>query len=618
MTRDAAERKTALDEGYEPIADYAVIGNCRTAALVSRQGSMDWLCTPDFSSPSLFAALLDSRRGGRFVLCPRGVVAIDRRYEGNSAVLKTRFHCTTGVAELTEFFPLPAVIDERDRLVRIIQCIDGKIEYDLLFQPRPDYGRESAALTRGELGWICRAGGDLRCVLSTEAARDGDAVEASGSVRGSYSLQAGQGHRYVLRYRTKDDLCETPITLMGDVGEAATVAWWQSWGDQCNYSGPYRDQVMRSCLTLKLLTYESTGAVMAALTTSLPESMDADRNWDYRYCWLRDTSLLLQSFIDMGFEQESRSFLNWLLGVGHKPRLMPFYDAHGRSTDSETILEHLEGYRGRGPVRIGNAAGGQLQLDIYGELLQTAYRFAVRGGRFSADEKSLLVALGDSVCGLWREPDRSIWETRGPPRHHTYSKVMCWVALDRLIALDDLQPLGINRNRLTDQRACIRTEIERRGFSAALGSYVGYFDGDVPDASLLLMARYGFRPADDARMRGTYQAIMSALSEDGLLYRYPPNSGYDGVAGNENLFAVCSFWAVDYLARRGEIDKAEALFRRLLGFSNDVGLYSEEFQRDTKMALGNFPQAFTHSGLITAAIALEQARGGKTGDQIAT
>lgn len=617
MTREASDRNPAQDQDYVPIEDYAVIGNCRTAALVSRGGSLDWLCVPDFSSPSLFAALLDHERGGRFALSPRDVTAIKRRYESNSAVLKTRFRCVGGVAELTEFFPLPAASDERDRLVRIIRCISGKIEYEMLFQPRPDYGRQSVDIDYIAPSWTCRVGTDTVAVLSTDAAHEGAIVEAS-TIGGKYLLTEGQAHCYVLRYRTNGALSETALSPAGDCGEAATVAWWKSWCDRCNYAGPHKDMVMRSCLTLKLLTYEATGAVMAALTTSLPEAMDADRNWDYRYCWLRDTSLLLQSFIDMGFEDESESFLNWLLGVGRKPRLMPFYDAHGRSSDSETILHHLEGYRGRGPVRVGNAAGSQLQLDIYGELLQTAYRYAARGGRFSSDEKALLVALGDAVCRLWREPDRSIWETRGPPRHHTYSKVMCWVALDRLLGLDDLDPLGLDRHCLMEQRESIRQEIDQKGFSPRLGSYVGYYGGEVPDASLLLMARYGYRPAGDPRMRGTFEAIMATLSRDGLLYRYPPGSGYDGVPGNENLFAVCSFWAVDYLARLGEGKRAEALFERLLGFANDVGLYSEEFQAGTNAALGNFPQAFTHSGVITAAIALEQARRGKTGDQIST
>jgi GH15 family glucan-1,4-alpha-glucosidase len=435
-----------------------------------------------------------------------------------------------------------------------------------------------------------------------------------GLLAGVVRLDAGQACRFVLVYGGAGAAMETE---RGDES-APTLDWWESWWKQCTYDGPHGDAVMRSCLTLKLLAHRVSGAVMAAPTTSLPESLEAGRNWDYRYCWLRDTSLLLQSFVDLGFEREAEAFLAWLLNVGCKPRLQPLYDLNGRPVPDEVPLPQFEGYRGRGPVLVGNSAHQQLQLDIYGEVIQTAYSFVARGGQLSDGEKRMLGGLGHLVCSLWRQPDQSIWETRTPPRHYTYSKLMCWVALDRLIALRKLVPLDLHETELADERESIRRAIEERGFDAQLGSYVGYFGGAEPDASLLLMLRYGFVKMDDPRIRGTYRYVSQRLSSGGFLYRYPPDPAYDGIGGRDNLFTVCSYWAVDYLARSGETGPAMELFERLLGLANDVGLYAEQFEPSSHAPLGNFPQAFSHSGLVTAALAIEQSQTGKSGPQIRT
>lgn len=599
---------------YEPIGDYAIIGDCRSAALVSLNGSIDWLCLPDFSSPSLFAALLDRRRGGRFLVLPRDVQRRERRYLERSAILETTFLCATGTLRLTDFVPHPRKEASPQRLFRIVECVAGKVAVDVAFQPRPGYGETVPAIEPlGEAGWTVPHEEGV-VLLQSDFALEGTA----GLVAGGRHLAVGeQGCLAMSWFPSQADVRSADLPDHR-LALRETEDWWEAWFGQCAYDGPYRDAVMASCLALKLLSHQHSGAVMAALTTSLPESMDAGRNWDYRYCWLRDTSLLLQSFIDLGFEREAQAFLGWLLRAGRRPRLQPLYDLHGRPVPDERELPWLEGYRGRGPVRVGNSAHQQLQLDIFGEVIQTACRFVRRGGRLSDGEKRLLVSLGDSVCRLWRQPDQSIWETRSPPRHYTYSKLMCWVALDRLIALGDEAGLDIEKSDLTVERNAIRREIDGRGFDSRLGSYVGYFGGTEPDAGLLLMVRYRYLEPDDSRMAGTWRYLQEKLSVDGFLYRYQPGRNYDGVEGTENLFAVCSFWAVDYLARCGRVDEAVALFEKLLGLANDVGLYSEQFHVATREAYGNFPQAFTHSGLVTAAIAIEEATKGKKGHQISS
>lgn len=598
---------------YEPIDAYAIVGDCRSAALVSRTGSVDWLCMPHFSAPSVFAALLDRRHGGRLLIRPRDIVRIARRYRGGSAVLKTTFECASGRATLTDFMSIPAQEDAPHRLFRIVECEAGEVVVDVAYQPRPDYARAKPDLTPyGDFGWMYR---DTDAIVLFDADATLALDARSQLVGGTCRLVCGERRRFVFAYGLTAKDPESGLARCEEHLDA-TLAWWRNWVGQCAYGGFQADAVVRSCLTLKLLAYRSSGAVMAALTTSLPESLDSGRNWDYRYCWLRDTSLLLQSFIDLGFQRESKAFLAWLLRVGRKPRLQPFYDLNAQPPPEETVLPHLEGYLGRGPVRIGNAAHEQLQLDIYGEVLQTACSFVARGGLLNDDKKRLLSGFGAAVCRLWREPDASIWEPRTAPRHYTYSKLMCWVALERLIDLQTRIPLGMALPYLRAERARIRREIETHGFDARLGSYVGYFGGTEPDASLLLMARYGYADANDPRLRGTFRYIHERLAVDGFLYRYPPGPAYDGIGGTENLFAVCSFWAVDYLARAGEIDAAIRLFERLLRCANDVGLFAEQFEVNSLRPLGNYPQAFSHSGLITAALAVEQALAGRRGQQI--
>jgi GH15 family glucan-1,4-alpha-glucosidase len=618
-----SERDVSQDRDYPPIGDYAAIGNCRTIALISRQGSLDWLCLPHFSAPSLFAALLDARGGGRFALRPRDVISVRREYLRETNVLTTEFVCAHGTVRLTDFFSVLTEVELRRELhpehqiIRRVECVQGAVQLDILYQPRPGYARRSPALIqRGKLGWLCQHNGLAVYLQSTLPL----AAAGPGTLTGSPTLHAGARHDLILSYCQNDAVV---LCAPGETAErrlASTVQWWRGWCGQCTYSGPYRDAVLRSALTLKLLTYCLSGAVVAAATTSLPEGPTGERNWDYRYCWLRDTSLVLQSFIDLGFVTEARAFLGWLLYATRltQPRLQVLYDVYGETALPERTVRQLEGYQGKGPVRIGNAAHSQLQLDVYGDVVLTACSFVRRGGELDRYERELVTGFGRAVCQLWRLPDASIWEIRGKPRHNTYSKLMCWVALDRLVELNGLLGMPASSDRLRGIGGQIREEMDRRGFDAGLNSYVGYFGGRDPDASLLLLARYGYIRPDDPRMLGTVACIERMLTvRDGLLYRYPAGAGYDGVPGSENAFALCSFWLVDYLARLGDVRRACALFERLLVLANDVGLYAEEFGAEDGRPLGNFPQAFSHVGLITAALALSQAHEGKRGEAIA-
>jgi GH15 family glucan-1,4-alpha-glucosidase len=620
MTADTLPAASAASAAYPPIGDYAIIGNCRTVALVSRHGSIDWLCLPCFSGPSLFAALLDQRHGGRFALTPREIVRIERAYLDHTNVLRTTFHCRNGAMQLTDFMmavPPDNPLQPAHEIVRIVQCIDGEIALDAVYEPRPFYAARVPRLVhRGRLGWLCAERG-MAAYLNTDIEL---ASAGPGCLRGSATLHAGESRQALLDYSENDVGVINPLGAAVTHRLDTTVRWWNNWCAQCAYGGRYRDAVERSFLTLKLLAYSPSGAVIAAPTSSLPEGPRGDRNWDYRYCWLRDTSLVLQSFIDLGFYRESEAFLGWLLHATRltQPRLQVVYDVFGETALDERILTQLEGYRGIGPVRVGNAAHEQLQLDVYGEVILTACSFASRGGKLDRYEQELLVGFGESVRALWRSPDRSIWEIRLPPRANTYSRLMCWTALDRLLQLHEMIGLRIDAPAFRRARDEIREDIEAHGYDAALQSYVGFYGGPYADASLLLMARYGYIEADYPRMVGTWRYIERTLSVDGLLYRYQSAGGaYDGLQGEENLFAICTFWLVDYLARLGEVDQAMALFDKLLGLANDVGLYAEEFDAKTQAPLGNFPQAFTHVGLITAALSIEQALAGKRGKEIA-
>jgi GH15 family glucan-1,4-alpha-glucosidase len=600
--------------GPQPsIGEYAAIGDCRSLALVSRGGSIDWFCAPVFSGASLFAWLLDAEHGGRFVLAPPAGAMQQppvQAYEPGSNVLRTTFRGPHGVLEVTDFMAVPeagsASGDHRppQQIVRILRCTEGSVELHGLFDPRPGYGAEPVTWEQdGPQRWIGRSASVQLALGSTLPwSRHGPGLRTG--------VQLHAGDRHVAILQVPPPARSDPAALLPDAEDrlAATLGWWRGWCQRCHYDGPYADAVQRSSLALKLLTFRPSGAVVAAGTTSLPEG-PGGRNWDYRYCWLRDTSLVLHAFIDLGYDAESDAFLRWLLHATRSTgdKLQVVYDVMGEPLLPEQVVPQLRGWRGMGPVRIGNAASAQVQHDIYGEVLLTACDHVRAGGSLDEREKQLLASFADKVCQLWREPDQGIWEIRLPPRHNTHSKLMCWTALDRSLWLQEHGGLPTDPARLARERDLVRAEIEAHGFDPAVGSYVGFYGSQAADASLLMLPRLGYLPADDPRMVGTVRHVFQQLSVDGLLYRYPPGGAYDGLPGEEHLFAICNFWAVDCLARQGRTAEALALYERLLALRNHVGLYAEEFAVADGSPIGNFPQAFSHVGLITAALSLAAA-----------
>ena len=600
---------------HPAISDYAIIGDCRSAALISRDGSLDWLCWPRFDSPSLFGALLDQGKGGRFAVRPVHSFSAERRYVPDTNILETTFRTSSGTLQLTDLMPVCSEADKRRELwpqhqiLRAVECPAGEVEVELVCDPRPDYARTRPRLRdRGALGihyehrdTVLVLRSDLPLALSADG----------GGVRGHAVLRAGERRHVSLVFSQGEPAVIPPLGAPAERKIRMSAEWWRQWASRCTYTGPRRAAVVRSALTLKLMAYAPSGAVVAAPTTSLPEHPGGSRNWDYRYCWLRDASLTLQALFDLGYPAEAEAFLGWLIHTTRIswPELKILYDVYGRTDLKERQLDRLGGFGGARPVRVGNAAEGQLQLDVYGEVLDAVYQFVQRGGGLDRATARMLIGFGDTVCRRWREPDDGIWEVRAARRQHTYSKAMCWVALDRLLRLHAAGLLHAPAARLARERDAIGEEIERHGFDPALQSYVSVLGGDTLDAALLQLGRYGYADPASPRMRGTLAAVHARLGRNGLLYRYRED---DGLAPGEGAFGICSFWAVTAQALGGDRRGAAEAFERLLGYANDVGLFAEEIDPATGAALGNFPQAFTHVGLIDAALTLAPgaSRGG--------
>ncbi|MFU8813830.1 MAG: glycoside hydrolase family 15 protein [Pseudomonadales bacterium] len=611
----AAERpgeaaSPAEEQPYTPIGEYGAIGDGRSVALISCEGSIDWLCLPYFSAPSIFAALLDTRRGGRFRVCPTAPFRAEQRYVADTNVLETKFSTDSGSVVLTDcmaVLPQEKHYDElrpQAELLRLISGCEGTVELQLICEPRPDFARGKGMFEdRGRLGWAYCFGDQVMFLQAEMILNRSNA----GTVQGIARVEAGQTLCCSLAY-TRRDIAVVPLLGVDAVRRVEeTVQWWRDWSNSCVVEGLYRHEIIRSALVLKMLTYDLSGALVAAPTSSLPEEVGGMRNWDYRYCWLRDAAMTLQAFMDLGYTREADFFIDWLLHATRLswPRLDVLYDVFGETRLAERELTDLEGYRGSYPARVGNGACGQLQLDVYGSVVDAAYTFVQRGGELDFSEARLLAGFGRQVCKLWNRPDEGIWEERGDRTHHTYSKIMCWVALDRLLKLADQGFVRVPAKRFRHERAAIEAAVENEGFNPSVNSYVAEFGGAKPDATLLLAARYGYRAADHPRMRGTYDFIEKHLAAGELVYRYPPGS--DGLPGGEGAFGIASFWRVEYLALAGRMEEAKAAFERLLGRANHIGLYAEEIDPESGEALGNFPQAFTHVGLITAAVALRRA-----------
>jgi GH15 family glucan-1,4-alpha-glucosidase len=598
---------------YAAIADYAAIGDCRSAALVSAGGSIDWLCLPRFDSASVFAAVLDHRHGGSFQIAPADVVSLSRRYVDGTNVLETTFRTASGQLRLTDLMP---VADERVKsrelwpeheVLRRLDVLDGEVEVSVRYEPRLDFARQRTSLVQRSDTCFQSEHGPVVLMLRSEVPlRVSDDGSSAG---GRVVLRAGARAFLALSFSFG-----TPA-VMPALGERAqevldgSIAWWRSWISQCSYDWDYRDAVVRSALALKLLTYAPSGAMIAALTTSLPERMGGVRNWDYRYCWLRDAALTMRALLDVGFTVEAEAFLSWMMHATRltQPRLQILYDVYGRSDLPERTLDHLEGYAGSRPVRVGNDAAGQLQLDVYGEVIDAANLFVTRGGHLDRETRRTLAKLGTTVGRMWTLPDEGIWEPRSGRRHHTHSKVLCWVALDRLAKLAATGHLDAPSDGYARARDDVRSTIEREAWNESLGSYVAAFGSDDVDASLLRMSLSGYADPGGERMRGTAARIEERLGAgNGLLYRYLTD---DGLPAGEGAFGICSFWRAESLALEGRQREAISRFEKLLGYGNDVGLFAEEIDPATGALLGNFPQAFTHVGLINTALTLAEQAG---------
>jgi GH15 family glucan-1,4-alpha-glucosidase len=601
-------RRAGRTRGVEmiPIQEYAAIGDGRTVALVERHGSIDWLCWPRFDSPSLFAALLDEH-GGCWRLAPAAPASVTRRYVADTNFLETRFETATGVLLVTDLMPV-ASDEDKGRLLlpdheilRVAECVRGELEVEMRFAPRPGYGRRPARIrTAGRLGVRVQMGADL-LVLQSDLTLQ---ITADGQVEGRTRLRTGDALHMSLTFADDWPAVLPPLGDWSRAAIARSVAWWREWASRLRYDGPCRQMVIRSALALKLLVYAPSGAVVAAATTSLPERVGGDLNWDYRFCWLRDAAFTVRALFALGCLAEARAFVDWLLHATRltQPELKVLYDVDGNAPAAERTLEEFAGYQGSRPVRIGNAADGQRQLDVYGEVIEAVVYFVEAGGTLDRETERILCAFGEYVCRHWQEPDDGIWEPRSGAAHNTHSRVLCWTALDRLLQLHASGHLPRAPVRLFERnRELIRQEVETRAWNAALGSYVAQLDGDRLDATLLLLPWYGFEDAGTDRMRQTYARVREALGAgDGLLSRYRTAD-----SAGEGAFGICSFWAAEFLAMGGGTpEEARHLFERLCGYANDVGLFAEQIDPSTRDALGNFPQAFTHVGLINAAVSL--------------
>ena len=619
----------ADDDGtcYPPIADYALIGNCHTAALVGRDGAVDWYCPGRFDAPAVFCRLLDRRRGGYWQVAPRGACDARREYRGASNVLRSTFSTGHGQVRLTDFMPIYRRTASRrghdvgtsHHVVRLVEGLSGAVDVEVRFKPTFDYARAPARISVAEGGAVAEGAGAYLTLACPGVAL---APDEEGGVRAVCRIAAGQ--RLWLALARADDAAGARRALALPDCEAAldrTLAYWDEWAAAFTYQGPYREAVLRSVLALKLLTYEPSGAIVAAPTTSLPEQLGGVRNWDYRYTWLRDASLILYALMTVGYRAEARDFFEWLeRACGEAPTRLPpiMYAVDARHVPPETTLDHLAGYCGARPVRIGNAAAGQRQLDVFGEVLMAArlHYQRPRGGDTAPDEDegdrpgdiaatwSLLRGFVDLAAAHWQEPDCGIWEIRGGPRDFLYSKLMCWAAVDSGVRLAEEWGLDAPLRRWRETCDAIRQAILARGFDPYRGAFTQAFGSSALDASALIIPRIGFLPATDPRVDATINAIQTHLVRNGLVDRY---HAPDGLPGDEASFGLCSFWLVDALSLSGRLDEAHELFERIVGCANDVGLLSEEIAPRQRLLLGNFPQGFTHLALVRAAVNLAKA-----------
>jgi GH15 family glucan-1,4-alpha-glucosidase len=592
------------------IEDYALIGDTQTAALVGRDGSLDWLCMPRFDSHACFAALLGGPEHGRWRIAPAGpVTSTARRYRERTLILETDFRTDGGAVRLIDAMP-PR--DHSPDLVRIVEGLEGEVAMDLELIVRFDYG--------SIVPWVRTIDGVWRAIGGPDALSLRAPVELHGvdlTTRASFTVRAGQRVPFLLVWHPSH---ESPHWIDPEQAIEDTARWWEEWCGHCRYDGEWRELVLRSMITLKALTFGPTGGIVAAPTTSLPERIGGVRNWDYRYCWLRDATFTLYAFLVGGYTEEAVAWRNWLLRTvaGDPADIQIMYGAAGERRLTEHVLPWLPGYEGSAPVRIGNAASRQLQLDVYGEIMDAMHLALDSGVEPDSAAWALERTLIEHLEQIWSEPDEGIWEVRGPRRHFTHSKVMAWVAFDRAIKIAERFGEKAPLDRWREARARIHDQVCRQGFNTSRGVFTQYYGSTDLDASLLMLPLVGFLPADDPRMRATVAAIERDLLRDGLLLRYPAQEKtreVDGLPPGEGAFLACTFWLADNYALQGRLDDARRTFERVAGLANDVGLLSEEYDTGAKRLVGNFPQAFSHVSLVNAARNLCDGRGGPAKDR---
>jgi GH15 family glucan-1,4-alpha-glucosidase len=591
---------TRLD-GYVPIRDYAAIGDGRTVALIARDGSIDWLCLPDLDSPSVFGAVLDTDAGGRFELQPDQAFDVGRRYLPGTNVLETTFTTADGVVRVTDAMTLPgAGLAPYRELVRRVENLAGRVPMRWRVEPRPAYGERARLELRAGVPVAAR-GRDALAVLAWNA---GGSLIRDDAVEGRFLAADGGVSDIVLVAAHQEPLVLPPRAEV-DARLAATEQAWRAWSDGRVYEGPWRDAVLRSGLALKLLVFAPSGAIAAAATTSLPETIGGERNWDYRFSWPRDSAFTLRALLALGCSPEADAFFSWLLHASQltHPEVRVLYRLNGRPEADERSLP-LTGYRGSSPVRVGNGAAGQTQLDVYGEVMEAAGELARFAGGLDRDHARRLAEIADHVCAVWRDTDAGIWEVRSEAAHFTQSKMMCAVALDRACALAETGILRGNVTRWRRERDEIRAFVESRCYAELKRSYTRSEDEDLLDASLLLGVIAGYDDPKSPRLVSTVDAIRRELANGPLVTRYVTE---DGLAGEEGAFLACSFWLAEAYARQRRIEEATSLMDDLVGLANDVGLYAEEIDPATGDFLGNFPQGLSHLALINAAVAVAEA-----------
>jgi GH15 family glucan-1,4-alpha-glucosidase len=599
-TAVATEPYSSADSAYRSLRSYAAIGDGRTVALVARDGSIDWLCLPDLDSPSVFGTILDSDRGGRFALSPEIPFTVERSYVPDTNVLETTFVTDRGRVRVTDAMTLPDGLGPGRELVRVVEGLSGLVPMRWSVEPRFGYGSLQGRFET-RLGFpIAVAGRDAVAVCSWLA---GEPKVDRHHVSARFEAAEGTRAQIALSASHQEPLV-FPARRHVDDRLRDTISFWKSWAGGRSYDGPWRDAVIRSALALKLLVFAPSGAIAAAATTSLPEQVGGERNWDYRYSWVRDSAFTLDAFLRLGCPSEAEAFFWWLMQASQltHPELNVLYRLGGSPAAPERTLD-LEGYRGSRPVRIGNAAAGQSQLDVYGDLLQTAWLYASARSGLDQDIARRLAEIADFVCTVWRVPDSGIWEVRSEPAHFTHSKMMCWVALNRAARLARSGLIPDRHLKLWEREAnAVRAYVEANGWSDTQQSYVQAAGSSELDASLLTAVLLSYGDSGDQRLRATVAAIRKQLGKGPLLYRY---TSEDGLSGQEGFFLTCSFWLVDALARLGHLDEAAETMEALLGLGNDVGLYAEEVE-PTGEFLGNFPQGLVHLALVNAAATLSE------------